>query len=554
MSHERVTGISKPSILTSYASTEEINIALETMSDVDDLSVRYPRLLNVLQNDLCRNLLRLSGSSTNLTILGLSLRVIFNLFNGIKDHMKVQLEVFLTSVHLRILSFSTSSTGERTWSFPPEQRELALESMLEFCREPSLMSDLYTNYDCDINCTNLFETICCTLARVASPRDPSEEKTSEDGKDEGDEVELKPRLNILNRLALEGVLAVIEAIAARCRSSKGFSPVGNVIPDDIPDPTLPSPPDSGNSAFLGNTICLGGSGSTTDDTDNINISSSTEYDLCSVPLTRSDKATRRVIPPERCDSDAMSESESIEWLSRARHQTSLALRQRKIRKKRLAKAVAEFNERKRDKEWIKACESIGMLPSPATPSSVAQFLYGSYTKLDLTKVGIYLSKGPSDKYPFNKEVLESFASLFDFTGMSFSEALRSFLTRFRLPGEAQCIDRLMEAFANRLYEVQLAADNADEKDRSVENSMLDPPRPDDEESERSIRSGSQKMDPPAATDEERDLTFPFKSSDAVFILSFSTIMLNTDLRKLSEWHCQSILHFALTFYRFRRQP
>lgn len=514
---------------TCILALSEINIALETMSDVDDLSVRYPRLLNVLQNDLCRNLLRLSGSSTNLTILGLSLRVIFNLFNGIKDHMKVQLEVFLTSVHLRILSFSTSPTGERTWSFPPEQRELALESMLEFCREPSLMSDLYTNYDCDINCTNLFETICCTLARVASPGDPSEEKAMEEGKDESDEGDLKPRLNILNRLALEGVLAVIEAIAARCRASKRFSPGGNVIPDDISDPTLPSPPDSGNSAFLGNTICLGGSESTTDDTDNLNGSTSAEYDLCSVPLTRSDKVTQRVMPPERCDSDAMSESENMEWLSRARHQTSLALRQRKIRKKRLAKAVAEFNERKKDKEWIKACEAIGMLPSPATPSSIAQFLYGSCTKLDLTKVGIYLSKGPSDKYPFNKEVLDSFASLFDFTGMTFSEALRSFLTRFRLPGEAQCIDRLMEAFANRLYEVQLAANNADENDRSVKNSMLDPPRPDDEESERSIRSGSQKMDPPAATDEERDLTFPFKSSDAAFILSFSTIMLNTDL-------------------------
>lgn len=505
------------------------------MSDVDDLSVRYPRLLHVLQNDLCRNLLRLSGSSTNLTILGLSLRVIFNLFNGIKDHMKVQLEVFLTSVHLRILSFSTSPTGERTWSFPPEQRELALESMLEFCREPSLMSDLYTNYDCDINCTNLFETICCTLARVASPGDPSEEKTIEDGKDEGDETgDPKPRLNILNRLALEGVLAVIEAIAARCRASKTFSPGGNVIPDEISDPTLPSPPDSGNSAFLGNTICLGRSESTADDTDNLNVSTSTEYDLCSVPLTRSDKASQRVVPPERCDSDAMSESENMEWLSRARHQTSLALRQRKIRKKRLAKAVAEFNERKKDKEWIKACESIGMLPSPATPSSVAQFLYGSYPKLDLTKVGIYLSKGPTDKYPFNKDVLDSFASLFDFTGMSFSEALRSFLQRFRLPGEAQCIDRLMEAFAKRLYEVQLAADNADGNDRSAETSMLDPldpPRRGDEESERSIRSGSQKMDPPVATEEERDLTFPFKSSDAAFILSFSTIMLNTDLRK-----------------------
>jgi hypothetical protein len=55
-----------------------VNIALETMSDVDDLSVGYPRLLNVMQNNLCRNLLRLS-TSNDLICLGLTLRVIFNL-------------------------------------------------------------------------------------------------------------------------------------------------------------------------------------------------------------------------------------------------------------------------------------------------------------------------------------------------------------------------------------------------------------------------------------------------------------------------------------------
>ena len=155
-----------------------INIALETAHDVDALASNYSRLLHIMQNDLCRNLLRLS-TSHDLTLLGLALRVIFNLFNGIKHHMKLQLEVFLTSVHLRMLGSSTSpTTHQQVWSSPPEYRELALESLLEFCREPMLMMDLYLNYDCgesiyyyatyfkhhlhdpilfglDINCTNL---------------------------------------------------------------------------------------------------------------------------------------------------------------------------------------------------------------------------------------------------------------------------------------------------------------------------------------------------------------------------------------------------------------
>ena len=66
------------------------------------------------------------------------------------------------------------------------------------------------------------------------------------------------------------------------------------------------------------------------------------------------------------------------------------------------------------------------------------------------------------------------------TDCSFSTALRNFLGHFRLPGEAQCIDRLMEAFAIKLF-----ADLGEGK--------------------------------------------PFASSDAAFILAFSTILLNTDL-------------------------
>ena len=40
----------------------------------------------------------------------------------------------------------------------------------------------------------------------------------------------------------------------------------------------------------------------------------------------------------------------------------------------------------------------------------------------------------------------------DFTGMDFVAALRLLLSKFRLPGEAQKIDRLMEKFAGRYCE------------------------------------------------------------------------------------------------------
>jgi hypothetical protein len=53
---------------------------------------------------------------------------------------------------------------------------------------------------------------------------------------------------------------------------------------------------------------------------------------------------------------------------------------------------------------------------------------------------------------FNKEVMYAYVDYFDFNGMDFVPALRQFLDGFRLPGEAQKIDRLMEKFASRYCE------------------------------------------------------------------------------------------------------
>lgn len=46
----------------------------------------------------------------------------------------------------------------------------------------------------------------------------------------------------------------------------------------------------------------------------------------------------------------------------------------------------------------------------------------------------------------------SYVDQMDFNGRDFVPALRIFLEGFRLPGEAQKIDRLMEKFASRYCE------------------------------------------------------------------------------------------------------
>uniref|UniRef100_A0A671PXF7 Cytohesin-2 n=1 Tax=Sinocyclocheilus anshuiensis TaxID=1608454 RepID=A0A671PXF7_9TELE len=79
-----------------------------------------------------------------------------------------------------------------------------------------------------------------------------------------------------------------------------------------------------------------------------------------------------------------------------------------------------------------------------TSEDIAQFLYKG-EGLNKTAIGDYLG----ERDDFNIKVLQAFVDLHEFTDLNLVQALRQFLWSFRLPGEAQKIDRMMEAFAQR---------------------------------------------------------------------------------------------------------
>lgn len=60
-------------------------------------------------------------------------------------------------------------------------------------------------------------------------------------------------------------------------------------------------------------------------------------------------------------------------------------------------------------------------------------------------IGDYLG----EREEMSLKVMHAYVEAFDFQGMEFDEAIRTFLLGFRLPGEAQKIDRIMEKFAER---------------------------------------------------------------------------------------------------------
>lgn len=625
--------LQKQSVETVKFSLVLINVALENGGP--SLGSVQP-LVSVLSNEVCRNLLRASQSD-DLAIISLALRVVFNLFMSIKNYMKVQLEVFLISVHLRLINIASpahtgntpvSSSTAALAAIAAAKEELALESLLEFCREPSLMNDIYVNYDCDMQCTNLFDSIITALCVRALPPSLLSEtslggagdksKLSANGpalspKQESRKCQsveapspsqflstsslfgLDPtpssthatnatasnqpvRLNIVNRLALDGVLAVLRSMASQCNgsgttSSSGQHPTAQDNNAFVPISSTTDPfHASVDSVFHvseelnehGEAIdqqvdkwCESGSTSPTAD-----LQSHEDLDLHmygngynrTVPPT----SLHRHITGNSISSDGGSfragsatgfnpvdgenEVTAAVLQSRARH--AELLRQRKMKKQKYKLAAEKFNKKPLKSDWVRFAMDLGILePTPvaisaaADPTHHAKHKSPSNNNTDLklvitepltgidaaaiarffrrtpglgkTEIGEYISKGPPEQYPFNALVLKEYVKTFDFSGIShlansvschfssfssflfsfrplsgenssFDAALRMFLGEFKLPGEAQCIDRIMEAFAGHLFEY--------------------------------LGVGR-----------------PFANADAAYILAFSTILLNTDL-------------------------
>jgi ankyrin repeat protein len=108
------------------------------------------------------------------------------------------------------------------------------------------------------------------------------------------------------------------------------------------------------------------------------------------------------------------------------------------------KAVELFNEK--PKNAIKFLQEEKLVREGEMAADIAEFL-STAQGLDSKQLGEYISE-PGD---FASEVLHCYLSDFQFTGQTLEQAVRSYLIKFRLPGEAQRIDRVMQGFAARFY-------------------------------------------------------------------------------------------------------
>lgn len=142
----------------------------------------------------------------------------------------------------------------------------------------------------------------------------------------------------------------------------------------------------------------------------------------------------------------------------------------KQQKTALLEGIKRFNYKYR--KGIKYLLETGCIKS-SNPTDIAQFLFKT-EDLDKKMLGEYLGDGDEASI----SIMHAFFDQISFKQLSFTDALRHLLQYFRLPGEAQKIDRMMLKFASRF---------------TAEN--------------------------PSS----------FSSADTAYVLAYSVIMLNTDL-------------------------
>ncbi|KAL2536491.1 Brefeldin A-inhibited guanine nucleotide-exchange protein 2 [Forsythia ovata] len=121
-----------------------------------------------------------------------------------------------------------------------------------------------------------------------------------------------------------------------------------------------------------------------------------------------------------------------------------AIEQRCAYKLELQEGISLFNRRpKKGIEFLINANKVGN-----SPKDIAAFLKNA-SGLNKTLIGDYLG----EREELSLKVMHAYVDSFDFQGMEFDEAIRAFLLGFRLSGEAQKIDRIMEKFAERYSNV-----------------------------------------------------------------------------------------------------
>lgn len=388
---------------------------LSAIKNSSSSSTEAMTLLQAVRPHLCLSLSR-NGSSSVPHVFKVCCEIFWLMLKDMRVMMKKELEVFLKEIYLAILEKRAA---------PSFQKQYFMEVLERLGGDPRALVEIYLNYDCDRTALeNIFQNIVEQLSRYSSvpvTTTPSQQhyfqehhtKMTSIGAEWRQRGTLPPSLTTASIVPPPQPAApnipsdyILKHQAVEClvEMLQSLDNWGSQSPDD----------QAAAAATTAQSL------SRTKSTDNSRESLDTSV-LISPRPEISEAGTGRSTPlPE----DDPNEMEKV-----------------KQRKTAMMNAIQQFNFK--PKRGIKLLLSEGFIRSNS-PEDIASFLLRS-DRLDKTMLGEYLGEGE----PENIAIMHQFVDQMDFTKRRFVDALRSFLQHFRLPGEAQKIDRFMLKFAER---------------------------------------------------------------------------------------------------------
>ncbi|CAF0759689.1 unnamed protein product [Adineta steineri] len=351
---------------TEYMMTVGLNLLTVALEVGADHIANYPLLLSIVKDSLCRNLLSML-TCNRIQLFSASLRVTFLIFESLRTHLKYQFEFFLTRLMELIVSEQSKITIE--------QKEIALETIVQLLRIPGLPAELYLNYDCDVYLSNLFEDLTKMLSKNAFP---------------------VAGLTSTHILSLDALLSIIDHIELECQFQVQRQK------NDSTSQSLTRPVPSGYALALS--------------LQNIDTNrSSTPRESRHGPKIRQNRMIISSNLPSQDD------------LKKIKHD-----------KKILKQGSELFNQS--PSLGINFLQENQILTNPLQINEIVKFVKDN-PMLDLKVIGEYLSNRK------NSSILEQYVKTFHFDDMRVDEALRIYLSEFRLPGESPMISALLEQFA-----------------------------------------------------------------------------------------------------------
>lgn len=342
---------------------ELLKILLENAGAVFRTSERF---LGAIKQYLCLSLLK-NSASPYMNIFQLSCSIFMSLVSRFRAGLKAEIGVFFPMIVLRVLENVSQPNFQ--------QKMIVLRFLDKLCIDSQILVDIFINYDCDVESSNIFERMVNGLLKTAQGVPPGSATTL-----------LPPQDAAMKLDALKCLVGLLRSMGDWMNRQLRIPDSQNVEAEDVSI-------DYVNGASLANE---GGE----------------------------ESVDSREHHPEA--GSEMSEVATFE--------------QRRAYKLELQEGISLFNRKPRKGiEFLVNAKKVG-----DSPEEIAAFLRNA-SGLDKTLIGDYLG----ERDDFSLRVMHAYVDSFNFEGIEFDEALRAFLQGFRLPGEAQKIDRITEKFAER---------------------------------------------------------------------------------------------------------